>query len=83
MTQMLLGAELDPGDPGLPPTLAQMHREHGVAPGKICGDCAHCYRKQLAHSYLKCGRSLITSGPGTDWRKSWPACGLFVEDNDA
>lgn len=65
----------EPTDPR-PEQLKQMHRDYGILPDKICGDCAHCsLRPGNTRSYYKCtlfGR--YTNGPGTDWRKRWVAC---------
>jgi hypothetical protein len=49
-----------------------------------CADCVHCiatgYRSR---TYWKCDRVQITSGPGTDIRRGWPACRLFeATDHD-
>lgn len=54
-----------------------MHRRFGIREGSVCGDCAHLKGVRLGKTYFKCERSVVTSGPGTDWRKKWTACGLF------
>jgi hypothetical protein len=59
--------------------LAAMHLAHGRVDDKHCGDCAHLYAKRYADVYFKCEKYGDTNGPGTDWRKKWTACGLFVE----
>ena len=43
---------------------------------KTCGDC-----QSLEHHnrYLKCGRQIVTAGPGTDIRKKDMTCRLFKE----
>jgi hypothetical protein len=48
--------------------------------GKTCGDCAHSelhYAGSATHGYWKCLLAGVTSGPGTDIRKSWPACTAY------
>jgi len=61
--------------------LARMLARHGRDPqGHACGDCVHFVRANLdtaAKGYWKCTEYGVTGGPGTDWRVSWPACGLF------
>lgn len=64
---------------GLPDRIKDMHRCYGASEGKTCGGCAHLLTKQMGGTYFKCGQSRITDGPGTDWRKKWPACGLYVK----
>jgi hypothetical protein len=68
-----------PTDPR-PEQLKTMHGDYGLTPGQTCGGCVHCaLRPGNKRSYYKCtlfGR--YTSGPGTDWRKKWPACGGWL-----
>ena len=47
--------------------------------GLTCGDCVHLIARRYGKTYLKCGRQIITAGPGTDIRKKDPACRLFRE----
>lgn len=69
----------EPADPR-PAQLKTMHSDYGIMPDQTCGGCVHCaLRPGGARSYYKCtlyGR--YTSGPGTDWRKKWPACGGWL-----
>lgn len=62
--------------------LERMLARHGRDPhGRSCGDCAHFVRANrdtAAHGYWKCLEYGVTGGAGTDWRVSWPACGLFA-----
>lgn len=47
-----------------------------LRPGdETCGTCSH-FRRQghNLRTYFKCDLLAITAGPGTDIRKSWPAC---------
>jgi hypothetical protein len=56
---------------------------YGPGPeGMTCGKgkgCAHLYLQGgVSGHYLKCSLRLNTSGPGTDHRSRWPACGRYV-----
>lgn len=57
--------------------IAYMHSVHGRRESERCGDCRHLLIKEHVGRYFKCQLYGITSGPGTDWRKKWEACGLF------
>lgn len=46
--------------------------------GETCGTCAHLQANRRAKTYYKCGLFLVTGGPGTDLRVSWPACVLWA-----
>lgn len=52
--------------------------------GETCGSCAHCVWKEMAKSYLKCGkvRATWTGGPGTDIRARAPACSFWERPVD-
>jgi hypothetical protein len=73
--------EIPPAAPASPwpPRLVRMHRLYGVdSDGRQCGKCLHCFAPGgVAGTYYKCRHSPITSGPATDWRVRWPACGRF------
>lgn len=43
-------------------------------PGETCGSCAFFRVKKYGGTYFKCALQADTKGPGTDIRKSWPAC---------
>ena len=82
-----LPAAIIPGEPATdwrPEQLRQMHNDHGVLPGQTCGGCIHCsMRPGNTRGHYKCtlyGR--YTNGPGTDWRKKWPACGGWLSRSD-
>jgi hypothetical protein len=61
-----------------PLRLRQMHAVHGQGPsGKTCGQCQHLRTKRMGGTYFKCDQTVMTDGAATDWRKRWPACGLF------
>lgn len=62
-----------------PRRLRVMHQLYGRDPTHTCGRCKHLIAKQYAHTYYKCEFAKQMSGPGTDWRKSWRACGKFEE----
>jgi hypothetical protein len=51
----------------------------GAGPAdQTCASCTFLRRNGHEGEYFKCGRQLITNGPGTDIRKKDPACRLFV-----
>ena len=50
----------------------------GAGPvGKTCGDCHYAVGMNRNKTYWKCGRQIITRGPGTDIRLKDPACRLW------
>lgn len=57
----------------------RMHALHGVAQGRVCGDCAHCRRtnRDMARQVWKCSAYGDSRSAATDWRLRWVACGLF------
>lgn len=61
----------------LPPRLLDMHRLYGASPGNICKNCGHLERHRQGARWLKCGKARKTASRATDWKASWPACGLF------
>ena len=65
--------------PQLPKRIRSMHTMYGQREGKICGQCIHLIARRLSNTYFKCDLNTMTNGPGTDWRKRWPACGKFEE----
>ena len=64
---------------GLPKRITIMHKMYGISAGHTCGKCALMLRRKFSATYLKCSRSTMTRGAATDWRASWPACGLFQQ----
>ena len=47
---------------------------------KTCGECKFAHAHECHNkTYWKCGKKGCTAGPGTDLRKSWPACTEFKE----
>jgi hypothetical protein len=44
--------------------------------GEKCATCIHLREKEMRSRkmFFKCARNRDTNGPGTDLRKSWPAC---------
>ena len=44
--------------------------------GEKCGTCVAAYK---VNKWWKCGLVPLTFGPGTDIRKSWPACVKWEE----
>jgi hypothetical protein len=63
---------------GLSP-IQQMHKLHGQRVGFYCQNCQHLRRTGNNRTYFKCGKFVITSGSGTDWRAGYVACGLYDE----
>lgn len=62
-----------------PPQENPMVNKFGKGPdGVVCKDCA-CFVRRGGYSktYFKCRLRGITSGPGTDHRAGWQACGQF------
>jgi len=67
------------GVQGLPRRIREMHHCYGATPGRTCGSCAHFWRREhRGGRFFKCRLTRWTMGPGSDWRVSWPACGLFT-----
>jgi len=77
--QLALLPVLDaPTVPALPRRIVEMHRMYGVCEGRQCATCRHLIRVQPGqNTYLKCELTMITRGPGSDWRAGWPACGKW------
>lgn len=44
---------------------------------KTCGDCGNFWGKRQSGVWFKCLLAKNTNGPGSDIRKSWPACEKF------
>lgn len=60
------------------PQIRAMRGAYGRVTGRTCGDCAHLVIKAFHDkTYFKCAKYSDSQGPGTDWRKKWPACGLW------
>lgn len=75
-----LGA-IDPEDlkrAKLPERIKRMRREHGQAPeGEQCKGCPFLrHTNGYNRRYWKCTKYRLSHGAATDWRVSWPACGL-------
>lgn len=64
--------------PALPKRIRDMHAVNGLTAGQTCGGCVHLVTLKRASTWHKCDQSRITGGAGTDWRKGWPACGLWA-----
>jgi hypothetical protein len=45
--------------------------------GYTCGSCHWLKAQRFGKTYFKCGRQLITRGPGTDIRRGDDACRLW------
>lgn len=63
--------------------LAAMWEKFGPGPaGAKCKDCVALRgysTRSGQRTYYKCGVYGVSSGPGTDWRMKWPACGYFEQ----
>lgn len=60
-----------------------MHRVYGCFDGAKCKNCPHldAYANYDETRYwYKCHMYGVTSGPGTDWRVGYDACGAFLID---
>ena len=56
-----------------------MYERFGIASG-LCGNCPHFRTFQYVKTYFKCAAYGITPSEATDWRKSYPACGLITQE---
>lgn len=61
----------------LPGRIRGMLSTYGQTEGQRCGECAHLLAVRYSRTYYKCQRSHMSASNATDWRVSWPACGLF------
>lgn len=75
--QFCLPLEAQKVAPALPARINTMLIMYGQTSGQKCGTCVHLYGKRMGGTYYKCKLSKVTSGPGTDWRLRWPACGKW------
>lgn len=79
----LFGEELPREITKYPRRLRDMWQFYGQAEGEVtCSECPQFLRREYHNrNYFKCQKSTITAGPATDWRASWPACGLVYVKN--
>jgi hypothetical protein len=61
----------------LPQRMQAMHRCYGTTRGQKCGTCRRFLTKRLGGTYHKCALNRQSSGPATDWRANWLACGKW------
>lgn len=68
---------------GLHPRIQEMHRKHKSTEGKKCGDCVWLGAEEHPNGWqrlFKCSKYKTNKAASQDWRKSWPACGLFEKE---
>ena len=79
MTEPITLFELPEQEELLPARMRQMQREHGAGPpDATCKDCQHLVCVSMSRNYYKCVKSHVSGSNATDWRVSWPACGLYA-----
>jgi hypothetical protein len=61
---------------GLPIRLQHLHTLNGSKDGETCGGCRFLIRNDQ-HGFFKCQKYGETASTASDWRKRWPACGLW------
>lgn len=54
-----------------------MVQSFGFGPPIKCKKCRNLFSKQFSKKYWKCELRLNTSGPSSDHRVNWNACGKF------
>lgn len=65
---------------GLPLRLQNLHTRHGSKSGETCGGCRFLLAVTRGNTTVfKCAKHRDTRSTATDWRKKWPACGLWEE----
>lgn len=58
-----------------------MHNLFGVKSEEICAECEHYMRyKHHDKTYRKCAIYGVTNSEASDWKASYPACGLFPNE---
>lgn len=61
--------------------IAAMHKRFGTCGGLRCRDCKHCLTYDYHNRrYYKCKLYGLSNSEATDWRLSWPACGMYNMD---
>jgi len=65
----------------LPPRIREMYRNFGRTECEKCKTCKHLLRNRMSKVYIKCTKSRMTHGPGTDWHTGWDACGLWETEH--
>lgn len=64
--------------------IVRMHGKFGRGPdGATCGGCDSLVTTGHNRRYFKCERYRISGSEATDFRKRWPACGLWRQRGDA
>ena len=58
-----------------------MHELYGTKEGEICAECEHYLRiRHRDSNYRKCSIYGVTASEASDWKASYPACGLFPNE---
>lgn len=61
----------------VPKRMLVMYQLYGQEKDHKCKECEFLQARAFANTYYKCLKSKVTSGPATDWRVNWMACGRF------
>jgi hypothetical protein len=70
--------DLGQSDTRYPDRIKTMWKMYGRNDGNFCQSCVHLLHKgSKRKSYLKCDKTIITHGAGSDWRAGFPACGTY------
>jgi hypothetical protein len=81
--QGLFGPITEPFNPRNLKKNEAMRYRWGHRDDKKCGDCGEFIGvsggEKSPNTYFKCKKFGISSGPATDWRKKYIACGLWKE----
>jgi hypothetical protein len=60
--------------------IQQLHRRYGYDGAHRCGDCVRFWQKRWGtKSFFKCELYVNSACAASDWRKGWPACGMFLD----
>ena len=57
-----------------------MHRRFGKCEGHVCKECSNLTSHMYDKKYYKCRVYGESYSEATDWRVSYPACGMFNKE---